>query len=154
MKKIVIFLLCSMFLYGADLQVANLDLKEFKNAKELQFVEANPAQLTINVPVDLDVIKGRKSENGRDTATGSYTLWCYIWSDKDDHPGYSQGKKEVQPGKQTVTFKFNGISYDRALTINKYRIVLYPNVEAGYRRLASIFDSLKIDNTYIEGTIE
>ncbi len=153
MKKVVIFLLCSIFLYGAGLQVANLDLKEFKNAKELQFVEANPVQFTINVPLNLDVIKGEKSQNGKDTATGSYNLWCYIWSDQDDHPGYAQGKKEVQPGQQTVTFKFNGISNYRALRINKYRVVLYPNVKSGIRTSASAFDSLE-DNTYITGTIE
>ena len=123
MKKIVIFLVCSVFLYGAGLQVATpkMDLKEFKNAKELKFVATKPAQFTINVPVDLDVIKGKTK--GSQTASGSYELWCTIISSSDESIKYIV-RKDIQPGQQTVAFKFNEISENIALKIDKYYVTL------------------------------
>ena len=156
MKKIVIFLLCSMFLYGAGLQVATpqVDLKEFKNAKNIPFVEADPVQFTINIPLDLDVIKGRKIRLESSTATGSFVVSCVIWSHNDTDIKYEKRTREIQPGQQTVTFKFNGISINEALKINRYTARLSFMGGGNTYSTKVIIDVLEIDHTYLSGVIE
>ena len=144
------FLLGSVFLYGAGLQVVapQADLKEFKNAKNLVFVEENPAQFTINIPLDLDSAVGRQSRDGTKTGLGNFTLICVIWHDGDfDNTSYKQ-KREIQPGSYTTTCKFNGIPEDIALKINRYTVRVTTKVkEDGGNYYLFIFDSTEETNS-------
>jgi len=163
MKKIVVFLLCSMFLYGAGLQKATVsgaelskattkvDLKKFKNAKKVVFVETNPAQFTIKVPVDLDSVKGRKGKSRDEgkTATGkSYMLRCALYTDDDFSGIYYYEDREIQSGQHTVTFRFNGIPVADALKISTYQVFLNIIDDEGNRYIPfEIFDTIETDST-------
>ena len=148
MKKIVLFLICSVFLYGAGLQVATpqVDLVECKNAKELKFVEAYPAQFTIKIPLDIEPIpegsvfeirytSGVKSFN----MTSQQKVNCYIDSKNKDISYYQE--KLIEEGQKIIVLKFNNILSNKANRIESYNCFLHWGIEGGGYRPASAFSN-------------
>lgn len=148
MKKIVIFLVCSVFLYGAGLQVATpqVDLVEFKNAQNLVFVESEPVQFTINIPLDLDappVGSGSTATAGK-IISNEQQLKCFI-SNGNQSIYYSQAMS-VNSGSHTVTMKFNGIPHSEATKITRYNCYIIYRAEQKWVEVFQFQDHLPWDH--------
>ena len=141
MKKLLLVICLScVVLFGADLQQVTPKMQEmspasnidFSKATELKFVEANPAQITIKVPLELDEPPvGEITSKGIIKST-SQKLVCKI-SNKDqplDTGFYSS--KIVKAGNSTVTIKFNGISKQKLMKINRADCWIEYFTESGY----------------------
>ena len=131
MKKLVMFLVCSVFLFGADIQIADANF-DLSKAQEVKFIEDNPAQITIKIPLDLD-----EPPVGENTAKGkiksaSQKLVCRV-SDKTKllEAGY-YSSKIVQSGKSMATIKFNGIPKRKLIKISRADCWIEYFTESGY----------------------
>lgn len=137
MKKLMMGLIAlSVMAFGADLQKVTPQVQaaniNFSKAKKITFVEAYPVQFTINVPVDLDkpIIGLSINYGDKKIISTKQKVGCYI-ADDGWQNGFYQSKF-VEPGQQTITFKFNGIPFDNAMAIKKYDCRLYYETESGY----------------------
>ncbi len=131
MKKLVMFLVCSVFLFGADMQMVDVNF-DLSKAQEVKFIEDNPAQITIKIPLDLDEPPvGENTAKGKIKST-SQKLVCRV-KDKTkllDKGYYSS--KIVQSGKSVAIIKFNGIPKEKLMKISRADCWIEYFTESGY----------------------
>lgn len=84
------------------------------------FNKAQPPQLTLRIPVDLDEVpKGLKTVGG--LTTGEQYLFCSLRRNTGHGDSWDYNQKiPLHSGKYTVIVKFNGIPTDKLAQINAY----------------------------------
>ena len=140
MKKLMIVMgLLSVMLFGLDLQkvepvatINPVNLEEsLKNVKVLKFSATKPAQITINVPVDLDAVPVGVSINsnyielhGSHSATGAMNLVCNLLDADGEYAGRSE-RMPLTSGQYTAKVSFNEIPLQTLSRISKYTCYLF-----------------------------
>ena len=145
MKKLmVIMTLCSIVLFGADMQVVGSgtkvlaspemtnSLNMLKKSKQIKFKEQEPAQITLNVSVDVDPLEvSAMTEEERQAIVG-VLIFCNVYQKEDVDPNYAT-ELPLKSGQNKLQVKFNGIPHRELLDINAYRCALYyKGTEGGY----------------------
>ena len=123
MKKLVLFLLSGVVLFGGQLQQATPLMAKFEGATKIQYIEANPVQITLKVPVELDALPTGKVYKDQIIGSG-YKLDCTIRGNREEVGKYVVSK-EITPGIKTIIVKFNGIPLDYLSFMNQYQCLLY-----------------------------
>ena len=155
MKKLIILIgLCGVILFGGELQstqssVNSAKLKEaFKNATKLEFIKKRPAQIAINVPVNIeDVISGIQDLTSTDTYTDSTTvqrLGCLIYEDTLDNSNrYTSHSDTLKGGDYIVSISFNNIPKNKLIKLNKYWCAInYSSKNAEFAHLGNFGSDL------------
>jgi len=136
MKKFILgMMVLSVMVFGANVQQktpqmkvvtpaskdsAGLSPKVLKGAKKISFKESEPAQLILEVPVNLDPVPIGMEVEGELT-TGSQVLICALRQDTSRGDKWSYKTKIVlHSGQYTVDVKFNGIPVNELVRINAY----------------------------------
>ena len=169
MKKLMIVMgLFGVVLFGLDLQkvgpVATINSEaSLQDVKVLKFSATKPAQITINVPVDLDEVPvgasvdpSYQAQFPDSATTGEIGLRCYL-SDADDTPIGTSEYISVTPGQYTVKVSFNDLPLQILAKVNKYScyIFLYATHTTGYGFAPHAFSNvIEIDNSKVIGNIE
>ena len=127
--------LFSIVLFGADMQVVGTGTKVLassdktnalnipKNSKQIKFKEQNPAQITLNVSVDLDPLELSALTEEERQKIKETVVQCYVYIGEDMNDGYMT-ELPLSSGQNNLKVKFNGIYQGKLLSINTYTCVL------------------------------
>ena len=101
MKKLMMIMgLCSIVLFGADMQVLGSgtkvlassektdSLKIPKNSKQIKFNEEEPAQITLNVSVDVDPLEVSALTEESRARIKETVVQCYVYIGEKMYEGY------------------------------------------------------------------
>ena len=139
MKKLMIVMgLFGVVLFGLDLQkvepvaiVNSPNLKvSFENSKELKFVEAEPAQIILKIPIDIESIPANVAVDWNGYSyfpTSTQRMNCRVSGDTDTY----YNSKEIEAGQSTITIKFNGISIEKLVKLNAYKCMITYDMTSG-----------------------
>ena len=125
-KSIILIGLFSLVLFGAGMQVAKPTMASgnlepaLENVTKLTFIENKPAQITLNIPTNIENPEGLKTLiNGKEVEVNAKVfIHCKIYSSYQ--PVIFHTIEEVQTGSSTVSIKVNGLPVDKISYINKY----------------------------------
>ena len=136
MKKIMMIMgLFSIVLFGADMQVVGLETKVLapsdktnalnipKNAKHIKFKDQEPAQITLNVSVDVDPLELSALTEEERQKIKETVVQCYVYGEDDSNNGYTT-ELPLNGGQNNLKVKFNGISHEKFLYIDTYECFL------------------------------
>lgn len=169
MKKLMIVMgLFSVVLFGLDLQkvepaatINSADLEEsLKNVKVLKFSATKPAQITLNIPVDLDSVPvgasvdpAYEAEYGSASTTGEMGLGCYL-SDADNEYIGSSEAKPLTSGQYTVKVSFNDLSLQTLARVKSYTCYIFLRT-TNHSFAPHVFSNVvEIADTHVRGNIE
>ena len=143
MKNLVLFLLSGIVLFGGQLQQAAPLMAKFKDATPKEYSVHKSAQITLNVPIDIDEIPVGTTVGKNNDIVEGYRLTCAV---HHNHQGYYYAIKDILGGNKTITLKFNGIPMDRVFSLNRYGCFIY--VRAGGKSyFLSVLPDIVVDNT-------
>ena len=143
MKKLMMIMgLCSIVLFGADMQVLGSgtkvlassektdSLKIPKNSKQIKFNEEEPAQITLNVSVDVDPLEVSALTEESRARIKETVVQCYVYIGEKMYEGYMT-ELPLKSGQNNLKVKFNEIPQEEILYIDAYTCFLALKTDDG-----------------------
>jgi len=152
MKNLVLFLLSGIVLFGLELQQANFNPTDFDNAKKINYIDANPAQITLKIPLDLD--ESLIGEQVGDSVMEGYRITCWVFPSDRGSSRHFYTYAEIVLGSKIITMKFNGIPLENLLKLDYYRCQVNLVKSDGYDLMSHVEGMLLNLNNNVTGELK